>query len=67
MINDDALPLMCVGVKKAESLGVKLLIFACWVIFPDYLQPADCFQNKLFQKILSGIPIRVPSPVLKIQ
>ena len=53
MINDDALPLMCVGVKKAKSLGVKLLIFACWVIFHDYLQSADCFKNKLFQKILT--------------
>ena len=38
MINDDALPLMCVGVKKAKSLGVKLLIFACWVIFHDYTE-----------------------------
>ena len=67
MINDDALPLMCVGVKKAKSLGAKLLIFACWVIFPDYLQSADCFKNKLFKKNLSEIPIRAPSPVLKIQ
>ena len=29
-------------------------LFACWVIFDDFLSSADFFQNYLFQKILSG-------------
>ena len=41
--------------KPLAPLDVKL--FAYWVILNAFLSSADFFQNQLFQKILSGIPL----------
>ena len=37
-------------------LTLNILIPACWVIFYAFSSSADIFQNRLFRKILSGIP-----------
>ena len=51
--------------KALESIEISFvlyyylssfLIFACWVIFHDFLSSADNFQNKHFQKVLLEIP-----------
>ena len=36
-----------------------LLLFACWVIFHEFLSSADFFKLNIFEKILSEMPSKL--------